>query len=62
MRVGVEFPDAGECSWRIDTYRNYGYFQVHDADGLNKKASLTPAPHAHEIPRRFVQRYWYLNS
>ena len=49
--------DAGEFRLRIDTYRNHGYFQPHEAEELKKSVSRKPTPHAQEILRRFVD--WY---
>lgn len=49
--------DAAEFALRIDVYRNHGYFQPHEADALKKKV-MKPTPHAHEILRRFVDRYY----
>ena len=49
--------DAGEFILRIDTYRNHGYFEPHEADELKKRVSRKPTPHAQEILRRFVD--WY---
>ena len=50
--------DAEEFALRINTYRNHGYFQPHEADELKKRASLKPTPHAQAILRRFVERYY----
>jgi GMP synthase (glutamine-hydrolysing) len=50
--------DADEFSMRIDTYRNHGYFQPHEADELKKRVSLKPTPYAQKILRRFVERYY----
>jgi GMP synthase (glutamine-hydrolysing) len=50
--------DAGEFILRIDTYRNHGYFEPHEADELKKSVSLKPTPHAQNILRRFVDRYY----
>jgi GMP synthase (glutamine-hydrolysing) len=50
--------DAGEFILRIDTYRNHGYFEPHEADALKKRVCLKPTPHAQEILRRFVDRYY----
>jgi GMP synthase (glutamine-hydrolysing) len=50
--------DAGEFMLRIDIYRNHGYFEPHEADELKKRVSLKPTPHAQEILRRFVARYY----
>lgn len=49
--------DAAEFALRIDIYRNHGYFQPQEADELKKKV-MKPTPHAHEILRRFVDRYY----
>ena len=45
--------DADEFTLRIDTYRNHGYFQPHEADELKKRVSLKPTPYAQKILRRF---------
>ena len=50
--------DAGEFMLRIDTYRNHGYFEPHEADELKKRVSLKPTPYAQEILRRFVESYY----
>jgi GMP synthase (glutamine-hydrolysing) len=50
--------DAGEFILRIDTYRNHGYFEPHEADELKKRVSLKPTPYAQGILRRFVARYY----
>ena len=50
--------DAGEFILRINTYRNHGYFEPHEADELKKRVSLKPTPYAQEILRRFVERYY----
>ena len=49
--------DPEEFTLRIDTYRNHGYFQPHEAEELKKSVSRKPTPHAQEILRRFVD--WY---
>ncbi len=49
--------DAEEFILRINTYRNHGYFEPHEADELKKRVSQKPTPHAQEILRRFVD--WY---
>ncbi len=54
--------DAGEFSLRIDIYRNHGYFEPHEADDLKKRVSQKPTPYAHEILRRFVERYYRSNT
>jgi GMP synthase (glutamine-hydrolysing) len=50
--------DAGEFILRINTYRNYGYFEPYEADELKRRVSLKPTPYAQEILRRFVARYY----
>jgi len=50
--------DAGEFILRIDTYRNHGYFEPHEADELKKRVCLKPTPYAQEILRRFVAGYY----
>ena len=49
--------DAEEFILRINTYRNHGYFEPHEAEELKKRVSQKSAPHAQEILRRFVERY-----
>jgi len=49
--------DAEEFALRINTYRNHGYFEPHEADELKKRVSEKPTPHAQEILRRFVVTY-----
>ena len=46
--------DAEEFILRINTYRNHGYFEPHEADELKKRVSLKPTPHAQEIDRKSV--------
>jgi len=50
--------DAEEFILRINTYRNHGYFEPHEADELKKRVSLKPTPYPQEILRRFVARYY----
>jgi len=50
--------DAEEFTLRIDTYRNHGYFEPHEANELKKRVSLKPTPYAQAILRRFVDRYF----
>ena len=50
--------DAEEFILRIDTYANHGYFEPHEADALKKRVSRKPTPHAQEILRRFVEKYY----
>jgi GMP synthase (glutamine-hydrolysing) len=50
--------DAEEFRLRIDTYRNHGYFEPHEADELKRRVGLKPTPHAQEILRRFVETYY----
>jgi GMP synthase (glutamine-hydrolysing) len=49
--------DAAELMLRIDTYRNYGYFEPDQAEELKARVREKSVPHAHEILRRFVERY-----
>lgn len=49
--------DAEEFILRIDTYRNHGYFQPHEAAELKERGSRKSTPYAQEILRRFVMRY-----
>ncbi len=50
--------DAEEFALRIDTYRNHGYFDPHEADELKKRVNLKSTPYAQEILRRFVEIYY----
>ena len=50
--------DAEEFSLRIDTYRNHGYFEPHEAEILKERVSVKPTPYAQEILRRFVESYY----
>lgn len=50
--------DAEEFMLRIDTYRNYGYFEPHEADQIKKRVSLKSTPYAQQILRRFVESYY----
>jgi GMP synthase (glutamine-hydrolysing) len=50
--------DAEEFRLRIDTYRNHGYFQPHEADVLKMRLSQKQTPYAQEMLRRFVERYY----
>jgi len=50
--------DAEEFILRIETYRNHGYFLPHEAQVLKDAVSRVPTPHAQEILRRFVSRYY----
>ena len=50
--------DAEEFILRIDTYRNHGYFEPHEADELKNNVSLKPTPYAQEILMRFVESYY----
>ena len=49
--------DPEEFILRINTYRNHGYFEPHEAEELKKRVSRKHTPHAQEILRRFVERY-----
>jgi len=49
--------DAEEFILRINTYRNHGYFEQHEAEELKKRVSRKNTPYAQEILRRFVERY-----
>ena len=51
--------DAEEFILRIDTYSHHGYFKPHEAENLKANVSRKPTPHAQEILRRFVSRYYY---
>ncbi len=51
--------DAEEFSLRIDTYRNHGYFEPHEANELKKRVSLKPTRHAQAILQRFVDTYYW---
>jgi len=50
--------DPEEFFRRIDTYRNYGYFEPHQADELKKGVTNKSTPYAQKILRRFVERYY----
>jgi GMP synthase (glutamine-hydrolysing) len=50
--------DAEEFILRINTYRNHGYFEPHEAEALKKRVSQKPTPHAQDILRRFVDAYY----
>jgi len=50
--------DAEDFILRIDTYRNHGYFEPHEADDLKKNVSERPTPYAQEVLRRFVESYY----
>ncbi len=50
--------DAHEFSMRIDTYKNHGYFEPHEADALKQNVSRRPTPYAQEILKRFVDTYY----
>jgi GMP synthase (glutamine-hydrolysing) len=50
--------DAEEFILRINTYRNHGYFEPHEAEELKKRVSQKPTPYAREILRRFIARYY----
>ena len=50
--------DAREFILRINTYRSHGYFEPHEAEALKDRVSQKPTPHAQEILRRFVDRYY----
>jgi len=49
--------DPEEFILRIDTYRNYGYFEPHQADVLKKGVRNKSTPYAQKILRRFIERY-----
>jgi GMP synthase (glutamine-hydrolysing) len=50
--------DAEEFILRINTYRNHGYFEPHEAEALKKRVSQKTTPHAQDILRRFVEAYY----
>lgn len=50
--------DAGEFMLRIDTYRNHGYFEPHEAEELKRRVCERPTPYAQAILRRFIERYY----
>lgn len=50
--------DPEEFVLRIDTYRNYGYFEPHQADELKKGVLDKSTPYAQKILRRFIERYY----
>ncbi len=49
--------DAEEFILRIHTYKNYGYFEPEEADGLIASVRKSDTPVPKEILRRFVRRY-----
>ncbi len=49
--------DAGEFTLRIETYKNHGYFEPHEAEELIEALKQRPTPYSHEILRRFVEIY-----
>jgi GMP synthase (glutamine-hydrolysing) len=50
--------DSAEIMLRIDTYRNHGYFEPHQADELKERVRQKSVPYAQKILRRFVERYY----
>ena len=54
--------DAEDFILRIDTYRNHGYFEPHEADDLKKNVSSRPTPYAQEVLRRFVDNYYFCGN
>lgn len=54
--------DAEEFILRIEIYRNHGYFEPHEAEVLKNAVSRKPTPHAQEILKRFIDRYYRSNS
>jgi GMP synthase (glutamine-hydrolysing) len=50
--------DPEEFMLRIDTYRDYGYFEPYEADDLKKSVRGKSTPHAQMILKRFVERYY----
>ena len=50
--------DPEEFMLRIDIYRNYGYFEPHQADELKMRVRGKSTPYAQKILRRFVERYY----
>ena len=50
--------DPEEFFLRIDTYRNYGYFEPPQADELKKGVTNKSTPYAQKILRRFIERYY----
>lgn len=49
--------DAEGFITRIHAYKHHGYFEPHEADALISAVRDAETPLAHEILRRFVQRY-----
>jgi len=54
--------DAEDFILRINTYKNHGYFEPHEADDLKKNVSAKPTPYAQEILRRFIKNYHDLQT
>lgn len=50
--------DAEGFILRIDTYRNHGYFEPHEADELKRGVAEKTTPYAQQILRRFVANYY----
>jgi len=50
--------DAEKFRLRIDTYRNHNHFEPLETNELKKRVSTKPTPHAQEILRRFVKRFF----
>lgn len=50
--------DADEFALRIETYKNHGYFEPHEADRLKENVCSNPTPYAQEVLRRFIHRYY----
>jgi len=49
--------DVDGLSLRIDTYRDYGYFEPHEADGLVAMARTSHVEHPPRLLERFVELY-----
>ena len=50
--------DSEGFAVRIDVYKHHGYFAPEEAEQLTKAVSGVSTPYAHEVLRRFVQRYY----
>ena len=51
--------DPGEFRLRIDTYREYGYFEPQEAEQIKVRIHQKATPYAQTLLRRFVERYYY---
>ncbi len=49
--------DVDGLCLRIETYRGYGYFEAHEADGLLATARASHVEHPARLLARFVELY-----